>query len=92
VTFWPLISPWHQSPCLADDVAIADDNDYFLCLPTNTKFVAWLGMRSGHTIQMEVQLGLPRNPSTEVKQQGRVEVEERRQAAEGRPIQYHPAV
>ena len=68
VTFWPLISPWHQSPCLADDVTIADDNDYFLCLPTNTKFVAWLGMRSGHTIQMEVQLGLPKNPSTEVKQ------------------------
>ena len=45
-----------------------DDNDYFLCLPANTKFVAWLGMRSGHTIQMEVQLGLPKSLSTEMKQ------------------------
>ena len=50
---------------------MVDDDDYFLCLPANTKFVAWLGMRNGHTIQMEVQLGLPKSPSTEMKQTAR---------------------
>ena len=50
---------------LAEDGTIVDDDDYFL--PTQNLWHQ-LGMRSGHTTQVEVQLGLPESPSKEMRQ------------------------
>ena len=70
-----------------------DDDDYFLRLPANTKFVAlagnekWIHNSDGGTAWI-TQESFDRDGTD----RGRVEVEERGQTAEGRPIQHHPAV
>ena len=78
---------------LAKDGTIMDDEDYFLCLPANTKFVAlagnekWTHNSDGGTAWITQQFF-----DRDEMDRGRVEVEERGQTAEGRPIQHHPAV
>ena len=78
---------------LAKDGTTVDDDDYFLCLPANTKFVAlagnekWIHNSDGGTAWI-TQESFDRDGTD----RGRVEVEERGPAAEGRPIQHHPAV
>ena len=78
---------------LAKDGTIMDDEDYFLCLPANTKFVAlagnekWTHNSDGGTAWITQQFF-----DRDEMDRGRVEVEECGQTAEGRPIQHHPDV
>ena len=76
------------TPVLAEDGARAHGGDYFLCLPANAKFVAsacnqWGTHSSDGGTAWITQESLDRD---ETDRGGRVGVEERGQAADGRPV------